>query len=106
MKLSINESVFDNGQNALVGEIARAVRSVLERDSSIHQDALNDLTSSLTFAVASTIDRSVVRTTDGDELWVRLAFARSETSNILMTQLQKSYMHEYAHGWCFELYGG
>ena len=108
MDVQFNESEFDKRQNALAGQIVRAVHNILDADSAIPDTAVNSLTASITFSICSLLDgnRQGLKANDIGPLVPMLAFAlNTHRQDAVMLDGTKSWMHEYVHGWVTELYG-
>jgi len=94
MQLNLDSVRFDEQQMLLVRELVQSIRVKL-REAGITGNKLEDLTTSIAFSVASTIDDTSAIEVDGTEVHPYLTFRTSEDE--LTHCGENSYTHEFVY---------
>jgi hypothetical protein len=94
MQLNLDSERFDEQQMLLVRELVQSIRAKLQ-EAGITGTDLEDLTASIAFSVASTIDDTSAIEVDGTEVHPYLTF---RTSDDELTHCgENSYTHEFVY---------
>jgi hypothetical protein len=94
MQLNLDSERFDEQQMLLVRELVQSIRVKLQ-EAGIAGTDLEDLTASIAFSVASTIDDTSAIEVDGTEVHPYLTF---RTSDDELTHCgENSYTHEFVY---------
>lgn len=94
MQLNLDPTLFDEQQVRLVRELVQSVRVKL-LEAGLSGDKLEEVTASIAFSVASTIDDTSAIEVDGEEVHPYLTF---RTSDDELTHCgENSYMHEFVY---------
>ena len=94
MQLNLDSTVFEEQQMMLVHELVQSIRVKLQ-EAGITDNKLEDVTASIAFSVASTIDDTSAIEVDGTEVHPYLTF---RTSDGELTHCgENSYTHEFVY---------
>jgi hypothetical protein len=94
MQLNLDSERFDEQQMLLVRELVQSIRVKLQ-EAGITGQKLEDLTASIAFSVASTIDDTSAIEVDGTEVHPYLTF---RTADDELTHCgENSYTHEFVY---------
>ena len=92
MKLNLEPEKFDKYQEILVGEIVADIKIKLQ-EAGLSGTQLEELTASIAFSIASTIDDTAGIESDGIEINPYLTFRTND--NEIIHYGENSFMHEY-----------
>jgi hypothetical protein len=95
MELRLDSDKFDEQQSIFIREIVEKIR-IKVQEAGLKGEALEALTASIAFSIASTIDDTSGIERDGIEVRPYLAFRTSE--NELIHCGENSYTYEYVNG--------
>ena len=94
MQLKLDSAQFEDQQMLLVRELVQNIRVKLQ-EAGLTESKLDDVTASIAFSVASTIDDTSAIEIDGTEVHPYLTFRTSEDD---LTQCgENSYTHEFVY---------
>lgn len=94
MQLNLDPTLFEEQQALLVRELVQSIRVKLQ-EAGLSGSALDDLTLSIAFSVASTIDDNAAIEVDGTEVHPYLTF---RTSDAELTHCgENAYTHEFVY---------
>jgi hypothetical protein len=94
MQLSLDSTQFEEQQMMLVCELVQSIRVKLQ-EAGMTGNKLEDVTASIAFSVASTIDDTAAIEVDGTEVHPYLTF---RTSDGELTHCgENSYTHEFVY---------
>jgi hypothetical protein len=94
MQLNLDPTLFEEQQAILVRELVQSIRVKLQ-EAGLSGSALEDLTLSIAFSVASAIDDTAAIEVDGTEVHPYLTF---RTSDGELTHCgENSYTHEFVY---------
>ena len=94
MQLNLDLTLFEEQQALLVRELVQTIRVKLQ-EAGMTGNELKDVTASIAFSVASTIDDTTAIEVDGTEVHPYLTF---RTSNDELTHCgENSYTHEFVY---------
>lgn len=102
MQLQIDSEKFDTQQQIFVREIIEQIRFKLV-EGGVSRDQLEDLTGSIAFSIASTIDDTAKIEFDGEQVRPYLTFVSGDDQ--LIHGGENSYMHEYVADLMNEVFG-
>lgn len=102
MQLQIDSEKFDTQQQIFVREIIEQIRFKLV-EGGVSRDQLEDLTGSIAFSIASTIDDTARIELDGEQVRPYLTFVSGDDQ--LIHGGENSYMHEYVADLMNEVFG-
>jgi hypothetical protein len=94
MQLNLDPTLFDEQQFILVRELVQSIRLKLQ-EAGLSGEKLEEVTASIAFSVASTIDDTSAIEIDGKEVHPYLTF---RTSDETLTHCgENSYTHEFVY---------
>ena len=94
MQMNLDSTLFEEQQRLLVRELVQTIRVKLQ-EAGMSGAKLDDLTASIAFSVASTIDDTSAIEVDGTEVHPYLMF---RTSDDELTHCgENSYTHEFVY---------
>jgi hypothetical protein len=94
MQLNLDPTLFDEQQFILVRELVQSIRVKLQ-EAGLSGEKLEEVTASIAFSVASTIDDTSAIEVDGKEVHPYLTF---RTSDEQLTHCgENSYTHEFVY---------
>jgi hypothetical protein len=94
MRLNLDSAQFEDQQMLLVRELVQSIRVKLH-EAGLTGSKLDDVTASIAFSVASTIDDTSAIDVDGTEVHPYLTFRTSEDE--LTHCGENSYTHEFVY---------
>ena len=94
MQLKLDPTVFEEQQAILVRELVQSIRVKLQ-EAGLSGSKLDDVTASIAFSVASTIDDTSAIEVEGTEVHPYLTFRTSD--NELVHCGENSYTHEFVY---------
>jgi len=94
MQLKLDSAQFEDQQMLLVRELVQNIRLKLQ-EAGLTESKLDDVTASIAFSVASTIDDTSAIEIDGTEVHPYLTFRTSEDD--LTHCGENSYTHEFVY---------